>query len=104
MSNSIKDFPKDSLQAAIKLGMEVGKSRLQNSTEEEDCAKYFPDCKTVPRSYRFPGIQDPKISKSVESRLLESRRKIASATIAEFLTIAEDIYDFEKLRLNASSS
>jgi hypothetical protein len=107
LSNSIKDFPKHLLQTAIKLGIEVGaKSQLQNSTKstiEEDCAQYFPDCKTVPRSYRFPGIQDPKLPNSAESRLFESRRKIASTTIQEFLKIAEDLYDFEKLRLSASN-
>ena len=86
------------LKSAMDLGIELGKSRFQKSgNSTEDCESFFPECKSVPESYRFPGIKEPT---STDPETLNKHREMSSKMIEKFLRIAEEKYDFERLRLN----
>ena len=94
LSKSLQDIPRSAFEDAMNRGILLGNS-------DADCADFFGVCLSWPDSYRFPGIRDPSWRNSTDHLVVENRRKISEKTIAQFLKIADDLYDFENSRLNS---
>jgi len=62
------------------------------------CSQAYPDCMSIPRGYRFPGIGDPQ-SKLLSDAFREHKVE-AYRVMSHFVNLADKMFDFEKFRLD----